>query len=124
MTKVFLQVALGGAIGSVARYGVGLLFLRWLPGVPMGTVAVNIGGSFIMGLVAAVLTLRGGHGMAPFVMTGLLGGFTTFSAFSLDALTLWQGGMSGWAAIYIFSSVILSLVAVFGGFSLGQALWA
>ena len=124
MIQVFLQVALGGAIGSAARHGVNLLGMRWLPGLPLGTFVVNLVGSFLIGLVAAALALRGGAGAAPFVMTGLLGGFTTFSAFSLDVLVLWGRGQIWGAGLYVLASVVLSILAVFGGFSLGQAIWA
>lgn len=76
----FLQVAIGGAAGSVLRYGVNLAALR-ITTWPLGTLTVNIVGCFAMGLLASMLALRGGQHLAPLVLTGLLGGFTTFSAF-------------------------------------------
>lgn len=108
------QVALGGALGASARYGVSIFARRW-PGFPVATMAVNILGSFLMGVIVVVLAHKGGQRMAPFLMTGLLGGFTTFSAFSLDAMTLWERGQSGQAMFYVLSSVVLSLVAIAAG---------
>jgi CrcB protein len=89
--------------------------LAWFgPGLPLGTVAVNIAGSFLMGLLAALLA-EGSGASQPwrlFLTTGVLGGFTTFSAFSLDALTLWQRGQAGLAAAYVVGTVLLSLAAI------------
>ncbi|GLK57813.1 CrcB protein [Methylopila capsulata] len=119
-----LLVALGGALGSLARYGVNLWSVRAFgPGFPWGTLTVNVVGGFVMGLLAAVLTLRGGSSEARlFLMTGVLGGFTTFSAFSLDAVTLWERGEGTAAAIYVVVSVAVSIAALVGGLALGRAL--
>lgn len=119
-----LLVALGGAVGSVARYGVNVWTMRAFgPAFPWGTLAVNVVGGFVMGLLAAVLALRGGSTDARvFLMTGVLGGFTTFSAFSLDAVTLWERGEAGTAALYVAASVALSVGALVGGLALGRAL--
>lgn len=113
---------MGGAIGSVARYGV----FRIVPvqGFPVATLAVNISGSMAMGFLAALLASRGGQHLAPFLLTGILGGYTTFSAFSLDALTLWERGNASGAALYLIGSVLLSLVAVVVGMTLGRGLFA
>ncbi len=124
MNGTLFQVALGGAVGASARYGVNVIALRVFPGLPIGTLFVNIAGSFVMGLLAAILVDRGGQGYAPFLLTGVLGGFTTFSAFSLDALTLWERGQAGLAAGYIIFSVAFSLIAVFCGLLLGRAVIA
>ncbi len=124
MTHNFLQVALGGALGASARYGVNIMAARWAPGLPLGTLIVNVLGSFIMGLLAAVIAHRGGQHVAPFLLTGLLGGFTTFSAFSLDTLTLWERGQVGLAAGYVLASVALSLLAVIAGLALGRGIFA
>ena len=124
MNNTFLHVALGGAIGSVARYGVNIMTTRLAPGLPWGTLTVNILGSLIMGLVAAWFALRGGQHLAPFLMTGVLGGFTTFSAFSLDTLTLWERGDQMLALGYVFGSVMLSLAAIALGLSAGRTLLA
>lgn len=124
MNNTFLQVALGGAIGSVARHGVNLLALRAQPGLPLGTVFVNVTGSFVMGLVAAWVSVRGGQHLTPFLMTGVLGGFTTFSAFSLDTIALWERGQQGLAIGYVLGSVLLSLVAMTAGLLIGRAVLA
>ena len=121
MMNPFLQVALGGAAGSVARYGVNRAAAAALgPGFPVATLAVNVVGSFAMGLLVAALALRD-NAYAPLLMTGLLGGFTTFSAFSLDAVTLWERGQQGIAAVYVTASVALSLAAMALGLTLGRA---
>lgn len=122
-----LSVALGGAIGAALRYGVGAWALRAFgPGFPVGTIVVNVLGSLVMGVVAVAMLHRfpGTWGSyAPFVMTGVLGGFTTFSAFSLDALNLMESGRMSMAAIYVIGSVVLSIGALFGGLCLGRAIW-
>lgn len=116
MFITLLQVALGGAIGASARYLTNTAVMRWIgPGFPYGTVLVNIAGSFLMGVLVVVLAHKGGTRMAPFLMTGVLGGFTTFSAFSLDAYTLWERGQVAVAGAYVASSVILSIAALVAG---------
>ncbi|WP_207101235.1 fluoride efflux transporter FluC [Paracoccus shandongensis] len=121
MMNPYLQVAIGGAIGSVARLGL----YRAMPagGFPLATFAVNVGGSLVMGLLAALLAGRGAA-WAPLLLTGILGGFTTFSAFSLDTLTLWERGQGVLAAIYVGGSVLLSLAAVFAGMTIGRGIFA
>lgn len=114
-----LWVALGGALGSVARYGVTAGTTRLLgPSFPWGTLAVNVVGSFLMGFLMALLLRKYADSDTArlFLTTGLLGGFTTFSAFSLDVFNLMQRGENGVAAIYVLASVLLSILAVFGGF--------
>ena len=122
-----ISVALGGAIGAVLRYGTGTWALRVFgPGFPAGTMLVNVTGSLIMGVAAAVMLhkVSGAPGVYPlFFMTGVLGGFTTFSAFSLDAMTLIESGRLGAAIIYIAGSVVLSLLALLCGLALGRAVW-
>ena len=119
MNPVF-QVALGGALGASARHGVNLGAARLLgPGFPWATLGVNVAGSFLIGLLVAALGRD--SAWAPFLLTGLLGGFTTFSAFSLDAVALLQKGQGGAAAAYVLASVLLSLAALVAGLSLGQA---
>jgi CrcB protein len=103
------------------RYGVNLLALRMLgPGVPVGTVIVNILGSFCMGVAIVVLAGGASHRFAPLLLTGLLGGFTTFSAFSLDALTLYSRGAIWQAALYVGLSVIGALIAIAAGMALAR----
>lgn len=123
----FLLVALGGAIGATARHGVGLLAVRYFGhGFPFGTLAVNIVGSLIMGLLIGTLAARqiGSESIRLFVATGLLGGFTTFSAFSLDVVSLWERGQIGLATGYVLISVFVSILALFGGLAVSRAVWS
>ena len=120
MWMTLAQVALGGAAGAVARYATGQAALRVLgTGFPWGTLAVNVVGSFAMG-VCAVLLMQSGGRFSPLLMTGLLGGFTTFSAFSLDAVTLFERGQVGLAAAYVGASVVVSIVALMAGLLLAR----
>ena len=122
MIWTVLQVAFGGALGAVARYLTGVATLRVMgPGFPWGTITVNIVGSFVMGL-AVVLLAQSGNRFAPLVMTGVLGGFTTFSAFSLDAYTLFERGQTAMAASYVFLSVAFSLAGIVLGVLTARAL--
>ncbi|MFC3694257.1 fluoride efflux transporter CrcB [Chenggangzhangella methanolivorans] len=119
-----LLVALGGALGSVARYGVNVWTMRAFgPGFPWGTLTVNVVGGLVMGLIAALLALKGGtNELRVFLMTGIMGGFTTFSAFSLDAVALWERGEATTATVYVAASVVLSIGALVAGLALGRAL--
>lgn len=120
----FLQVALGGAMGAVCRYATGLAAVRLLgKGYPWGTLIVNVAGSFLMGVLVVVLLQLSGNRFAPLLVTGFLGGFTTFSAFSLDAVTLYERGQVGLAAGYVTVSVVLSIAALFAGLALARSLW-
>ncbi len=117
-----LQVALGGAIGASARYMTGIATARLLgKGFPWGTLTVNILGSFLMGVLVVALLHLSANRYAPLLMTGVLGGFTTFSAFSLDAITLYERGQGAIAAGYVAASVILSLAALFAGLTLARS---
>lgn len=116
--RAVVAVAIGAAIGGVLRYVVGQLFLqRFGPGFPYGTLFINVSGSFLIGIVAQ-LALTRAFGMTPLVRlllaTGILGGYTTFSTFSLDGLTLLESGMLP-ALIYTLGSVTLG----FAGAGLG-----
>jgi CrcB protein len=118
----YVWVALGGALGSVARYGCSLAATRWLgTAFPWGTMFVNVTGSFTIGLLAAVVAADGrallGADARAFVIVGLLGGFTTFSSFSLETLELARGGALGAAALNVMLSVALCLGAVGLGFA-------
>lgn len=116
------QIAVGGAIGASLRYLTGMVAIRIAgPGFPWGTLAVNIIGSFAMGVIV-VLLAKTGNRLAPFAMTGVLGGFTTFSAFSLDTLALIERGQGALAFGYATASVLGALAAVFAGLTLGRAL--
>lgn len=118
-----IQVALGGAIGASLRYLTNVGVMRWIgPGFPYATLIVNVIGSFLMGVIVVVLSRKGGTHFAPFLMTGILGGFTTFSAFSLDTLTLWERGDHVMAAAYVALSVVLSLAAIVAGLAMARAL--
>lgn len=120
-----LLVAIGGALGSVGRYLAGVHITRLMgANFPYGTMTVNIVGSFLIGLLVEVLArkLNGSMDLRLFLVVGFLGGFTTFSSFSLDALALFERGESLSAAAYIFASLILSLAAVFAGLLLGRSL--
>ncbi|MCB1330577.1 MAG: fluoride efflux transporter CrcB [Maritimibacter sp.] len=113
MTLTLFSVALGGAIGATFRYLTNVSVMRLIgPGFPYGTLVANILGSFLMGMLVVTLARRGGMDYAPFLMTGLLGGFTTFSAFSLDTLTLFERGDIELAGLYVGASVLLSLAAI------------
>nr|WP_276591683.1 fluoride efflux transporter CrcB [Sphingomicrobium nitratireducens] len=113
-------VFFGGGLGAVLRWLVGKWTLAWFGlGFPIGTLAVNVVGSLVIGL--AIGALEGvGQPAKLFFVTGLLGGFTTFSAFSLDALTLWQRGQAGTAFAYVAATLLLSLGACFAGFWLSR----
>lgn len=121
----YLYVALGGALGASLRHGVGQLAVRMGAGAgwPWGTFTVNIFGSFLMGLLIGLLAFRGewfpgGQGARLFLATGVLGGFTTFSAFSLEVSRFVERGEMVSAAAYAGLSVILGL----GGVLLGLAI--
>ena len=122
----FLLVGAGGALGAMARYGTGLVLGRIaLGGFPFATLSVNILGSFLMGvLVGALAKLlpAGQNEIRLFLAVGMLGGFTTFSAFSLDAITLIERGAPGQAVIYMAVSVGAGVLAVIGGLMLMRGL--
>ncbi|MEM9278456.1 MAG: fluoride efflux transporter CrcB [Pseudomonadota bacterium] len=124
MTNLLL-VALGGAIGASLRHLSGIAALRLMgPGFPWGTLFVNVAGSLIMGLFIAWLVKRTGvsNDVRLFVATGILGGFTTFSAFSLDVANLFERGEMASVAGYVLASVLLSVAAVFAGLWFGRAM--
>lgn len=121
----WIAVAAGGALGSLARF--------WLTGVmtaltgaafPWGTLLINVFGSFVIGLVAGITLTPARIGMHPntriFLMTGVCGGFTTFSAFSLQTLELMQAGEVAPAAGYAGASVVLCVLATYAGWLLGR----
>lgn len=121
MLKNLIQVAIGGALGSTLRYLVGLGAVRLFgTGFPVGTLVVNVAGSFVMGLLYGVLSGRGAMHLAPLLLAGVLGGFTTFSAFSLDTVTLWERGQVTTAVLYVLVSVLVSLAALWAGLVLAR----
>ena len=114
MSQTLPLIALGGALGSVLRY----LAVAAI-GAPWGTALVNVLGSLAIGAVFVLFDTRAGWQL--FLMTGVLGGFTTFSAFSLDTLKLIQQGQTLQAGLYVLTSVALSLVAVALGATLARS---
>lgn len=124
MQHLFI-VALGGALGSGMRHLVNLAALRLFgPAFPWGTLAVNIAGSFAMGLFIELLARRlgGSAELRLFIATGILGGFTTFSAFSLDVVVLYERGLPAQAALYVIASLVIAVLALFLGMWLGKSL--
>lgn len=115
MISTIVAVAIGGALGATARYGVGVGAVHVFGhGYPWGTLIVNIVGSFLMGAMIAKFSQMDGvsHVMRVMLTTGFLGAFTTFSTFSLDFMTMWQKGDALQAFIYMSASVILSILAL------------
>ena len=120
MTNVLL-VAVGGALGSVLRYLAALAGARFLgPNWPYGTFFVNITGSFLMGVAIELIARRfnASNELRLFVATGILGGYTTFSSFSLDASALFERGGLTDALTYVLTSVLLGILALFAGLAL------
>jgi CrcB protein len=125
--KSYLLVFLGAGLGGSVRHGVNLVCARIFgTEFPWGTLTVNVVGSFLMGILAAWLAFKAGEGWSQplrlFLTTGILGGFTTFSAFSLDALLLWERGTPGTAAAYVTASVLLSLAGLAAGLGLVRSM--
>lgn len=117
-----LLVALGGAVGAVARYGVGVAGARWVSmGLPVGTWAANALGCLVMGLA---LPLVAGDRARLLLLVGVLGSFTTFSTFSADTVVLWEAGRPGLAAANAAGSVVVGLVCVLVGLAVGRSLAA
>ena len=117
----YLLVFVGGGIGSTLRHIVNVVCPRFLgTNFPYHTFIINISGSTIMGLIAGYLAFRGDASQSwrLFLMTGILGGYTTFSAFSLDAALLYERGEIGLAALYVVGSVVLSIAGLFAGLAL------
>ncbi|MCV9942603.1 MULTISPECIES: fluoride efflux transporter CrcB [unclassified Rhizobium] len=120
-----LLVAVGGAIGSLLRYYVGQWALRLMgPSFPWGTLAVNVVGCFLIGVFAELIARKFNASveLRLLLITGFLGGFTTFSAFSLDAISLFERGEAVAGSIYIAASVGLSMAAVIAGLAVMRAL--
>lgn len=121
----FLLVAIGGAAGASMRHLVGLMALRAFgSGFPYGTLICNVAGSFLMGLLIELLALRfnASTEVRLLLTTGLLGGFTTFSTFSLDVVLLTERGQMGLALFYVAMSLAGAIVALFAGLSAARAL--
>ena len=117
----FLIVFLGGGIGAALRHGVNLLMAQLVgTSFPFATMIENISGSLIMGMLIAYFAFvaNAPQHMVLFLTTGILGGYTTFSAFSLDAARLYESGQLGLAALYVLASVVLSIGGLFAGLAL------
>ncbi len=126
MIQTFL-VFLGGGIGAAGRHGVNVAAARLFGlGFPWGTLIVNVVGSFAMGLIAAWFAFKADAGLSQharlFLTTGILGGFTTFSAFSLDVALLWERGAAVGAAAYVIVSIVFSVGGLFAGLALVRGL--
>jgi CrcB protein len=114
----YVIVFLGGGLGAALRHGVNLAAARLLgTGFPYATMIENVSGSLVMGLLAGYFAFRGGvtQHWQLFLTTGILGGYTTFSSFSLDAALLYERGEIGLAALYVLASVALSIFGLFAG---------
>jgi fluoride exporter len=114
----YVVVFIGGGIGAALRHGVNRAAMAWLgTGFPYGTLIVNIAGGLVMGMIAELFLVKGGGSQAfrLFLTTGLLGGFTTFSAFSLDAALMWQRSDYTALGTYVIGSVLFSIAALFLG---------
>ena len=116
----WLLVALGGAVGAMARYGVGLAAERW-PGLPLGTWAANALGCLLIGLA---LPLVKDDSARLAILVGVLGSFTTFSTYSADTVVLWEAGRTGWAVANALGSVAVGAACVLAGLAAGRALAA
>jgi fluoride exporter len=117
----YVLVFIGGGIGSSLRHTVNIVCARCMgTAFPYGTFIINITGSAIMGLIAGYLAFKG-EASQPwrlFLMTGILGGYTTFSAFSLDAALLYERGEIGLALFYVLGSVVFAIAGLFAGLTL------
>src|SRR3569623_1770064 len=115
----YLLVAVGGALGSVARYGTGVLVGKgWDSTFPLATMLINIAGSLAMGLFIGYITRTTPTWQADarlFVAVGIFGGFTTFSSFSLDTIAMLERGEIGPALLYVIGSVVVGIAALYGG---------
>jgi fluoride exporter len=118
--REFLLVGVGGFLGAVARYGVSLAMLRWSGTFPWATLSINVVGCFLIGLLMPVVEQR--PLWLALVVPGVLGGFTTFSAFGHETWRIAAGGRAALAAVYVAASVVVGLLAVWGGRGLSPIL--
>jgi CrcB protein len=119
--SAYFVVFIGAGLGGALRHGANGIVSGLLGSTfPFGTIFINVGGSFMMGLMAGWFAYKGDSSQAwrLFLTTGVLGGFTTFSTFSLDAALLWERGETLTVALYVLSSVILALAGIFAGLAL------
>jgi len=123
--NAYLAVAIGGAIGATGRYMISTLMLRLMgPGFPWGTLTVNVIGSLVIGVMVHLLAVRYNlsHTWQLFAVTGILGGFTTFSAFSLELGLMIERHQIMNAALYATGSVLAGVLALFAGLYLGRSI--
>jgi CrcB protein len=123
LLKRFLTVALGGALGAMARYAVNLAVARfWVRDFPLATLLVNVSGSFILGLFASVAIVHADLDPAwrLLIATGFVGAYTTFSTFEYETQRLTELGSGGWALMNVLTSVVAGFVAVRIGLALGR----
>jgi len=121
----FLIVFAGGGFGAALRHGFNLLFARLVgTGLPYATLWENVTGSLVMGLLVALFAFKSGipHHWQLFLTTGILGGYTTFSTFSLDVALLYERGQTGLAALYVGLSILLSVSALLAGLAIARSL--
>jgi fluoride exporter len=121
----YLLVFIGGGLGSTLRYLVNIICPKLFgPAFPYHTFIINISGSTVMGLIAGYLAFKGDAvaSWRLFLMTGILGGYTTFSAFSLDTAVLYERGELGLALFYVLGSVVLSIAGLFAGLALMRSM--
>ena len=125
MLHNFLWVALGGALGSCGRYGISVLLNSKADGFPYGTFTVNLVGSLLLGIFLATSFWDGDKnlGVKLFLTTGLMGGFTTYSTFSFEAMVLLREGQLGTGLSYLGATLFVCLVASLLGFSLGRQIF-
>jgi len=117
----YLIVFLGGGAGAALRHGMNLAVARAFgTAFPYGTLIINVTGSLVMGLIAGYFALKGDASQhwRLFLTTGILGGYTTFSAFSLDAALLYERGEVGLSALYVVASVVVSIAGLFAGLAI------
>ena len=118
---IWLAVGAGGALGAMARFGVSLWAVEHLrTGFPWGTLLVNLTGAVLIGLLHRILPTDISPLIRPFLIAGVLGGYTTFSAFGLETVTLLETGHAARAALYVTASVVLAVLGVMGGAALGE----
>lgn len=127
MLQNFLMVGVGGGLGAMSRYGSGLALTRMLgAGFPFGTLFVNVIGSLLMGMFMGFIVERSIVSELPRLLlaTGFLGGFTTFSAFSLDAVSLFERGEIGLSVVYVLASMLISIAALMVGLMIARGIFA
>lgn len=123
---MIFAVAAGGALGATGRFLVGRMMFKLMgPGFPWGTLTVNILGSFLIGCLVGILALKmsASHEWQGFLVIGVLGGFTTFSAFSMEVALMIERGEMGTAAFYAIGSVLLGIAALFSGLYIGRTIF-